>query len=125
MIKSDYNKLIPKSIGSNNILKILKGSNLIWKKITFKKIQSYTWDKVSFNGSSKNKLPLNTKLLVKIWNGSYKTSFGGRIVHIKGSTIILKNKYKSLVIESASGGKVEYSIEENENEKIENCYILE
>lgn len=70
-------------------------------------------------------MPLNTKLRIKIWNGSYKTSFGGRTIDINGDTLILKNKYKVLCIESASGGKVEYSIEENENEKIENCYILE
>lgn len=125
MIKNNNLKSKPKSVGNLSVLKALKGTDLIWKKITFKKIQGYTWDKVSFNGSSKNKLPLNTKLRIKIWNGSYKTSFGGRTIDINGDTLILKNKYKVLCIESASGGKVEYSIEENENEKIENCYILE
>lgn len=124
MIKSNYKKLIPKSVGNLSVLKALKGEKLLWKKITFKKIQGYTWDKARFNGNSKDKLPLDTKLRIKIWNGSYKLLFGGRVVDAYRTTFILR-KNKELIIESASGGKVEYSIEENENEAIENCYILE
>ena len=125
MIKNNNLNAKPISIGNNNVLKVFKGVNLIWKKVTFKKIQGETWDKVRFNGNSKNKLPLNTKLKIITWNGTSRFLYSGRTIKLTTHTIILKNKYKEFIIESVSGGKVEYSIEENENAAIETCDILE
>lgn len=40
MIKNNNLKSKPKSVGNLSVLKALKGTDLIWKKITFKKYKA-------------------------------------------------------------------------------------
>ncbi|MDU7164168.1 MAG: hypothetical protein E6296_06470 [Anaerococcus vaginalis] len=80
MIKSNYKKLIPKSIGNLSVLKALNGTDLIWEKIKFKGVNLAMRGTVSFNGGWARELPLNVPLKL-IVNGSgwgVEVTFSGK-----------------------------------------------
>ena len=94
MIKSNDKKLIPKYVGNLSVLKALKGTDLIWKKM-FEGIDLVIRGSVRFNGGWGRQLPLNVPLKLIVNGAGYgvEVTFSGKSYRplYRGSIFMLKN----------------------------------